>query len=130
MGQRRQAPVALDELNDGGMVVVAVHNRAATSTRRHHNQGNAGTVAQEIERLKEPRIPVTAALVKGNEEGRLLKQLRVSPELVNDVLHHGLEEIELRACRMAVDKAVGFHIGDRRQSAVIEVVEEIDRVLD
>src|SRR5258707_7910821 len=112
------------------MVVITVPDLAAAGEGRDHNQRNTGAVAEEIERLKEPRIPVTTALVKGDDEGGLLKQLGVGPQLVNNVIDHGLEEIELRTRRVSVDKAVGFHIGDRWKLAVIEVIEEIDRVLD
>src|SRR5215468_6900097 len=112
------------------MVVITVHDLAAAGEGRDHKQRNPGAVSEEIERLKEPRIPVTAALVKGDHEGGFLKQLRVGTQLVDNVVDHGLEKIELRACRVSVDKAVGFHIGDRWQLAVIEIIEEVDRVLD
>src|SRR5260370_9694882 len=129
-GQRLQAPVALDELNDRGMVVITVDHLAAAGEGRDHKQRNAGAVAEEIERLNEPRIPVTAALVKRNHEGGLFKQFRWGLKLIYNVFDHGLEEIELRASRVSVDETVGFHVGDRRQLALIEIIEEIDRVLD
>src|SRR5215470_5676697 len=50
------------------VVVVAVHHVAAAREPGDDNQRNPGAVAEEIKRLKEPRIPVTAALVEGNEE--------------------------------------------------------------
>src|ERR1700730_6086049 len=112
------------------MVVITVYDLAAARERGDDNQRNAGAVTEEIERLKESRIPVTAALVKGDHEGGFLKQFRVGPELVKNIFDHGLEEIELRTRRVSVDQTVGFHIGDRRQLTLIEVTEEIDRVLD
>src|ERR1700739_1843092 len=105
------------------MVVIAMYDLAAARERRDDNQGNTRAVAEEIERLEEPRIEITAALVKGNEEGGLCKQFRMRQELVNNVLEHGLKEIELRARRVSINKAVGFHVGDRRQLALIEFIE-------
>src|SRR6516164_3631366 len=112
------------------MIVVTVYDLAAARELRDHGQRNAGAVAEEIERLKEPRIEVTAALVKGHQEGSLLKQVFVGLEFIENVLDHGLEEIELRARRVSINNAVGLDKGDRRQFAVIEAIEEIDRVLD
>src|SRR5215468_8552036 len=112
------------------MIVVTVYDLAAARELRDHGQRNAGAVAEEIERLKEPRIEVTAALVEGHQEGGLLEQVFVGLEFIENVLDHGLEEIELRARRVSINNAVGLDEGDRRQLPLVETFEEIDRVLD
>src|ERR1700730_1352075 len=112
------------------MVVVTVHDLAAAREGGDDNQRNPGAIAEEIERLKESRVEVTAALVKGNQEGGLLKQFAVGLELIKNVLDHGLEEIELRARRVSINKAVGLYKGDRRQFTLVEAIEEVDCVLD
>src|SRR5579871_704107 len=77
MGQRLEAPIALYELNHRGMIVIAVHDLAAAREGRDDNQRNARTIAKEIERLEEPRIPVPPALVKGDDESGPLEEFRV-----------------------------------------------------
>ena len=51
-------------------------------------------------------------------------------KLVDNVFEHGLEQIELRARRMTVNDTVRLHEGNRRQFAVIQRAEEVDRILD
>src|SRR6202030_613491 len=112
------------------MVVVTVYDLAAAREGGDDNQRNPGAITEEIERLQESRIEVTATLVKGNQECGLLKQFAVGLELIKNVLDHGLEEIELRARRVSINKAVGLYKGDRRQFTLVEAIEEVDCVLD
>jgi hypothetical protein len=43
--------------------------------RRNHEQGNAGAIAKEIERLNVARVVVAAALVKGRRDGANSEQI-------------------------------------------------------
>src|ERR1700736_242275 len=108
------------------MVGITVHDCAAAREGRDYNHRDSGPAAEEVKRLNEARVPIAAALVKGNHEGGLLKQLRVGLELVKDVLYHAFQEIELRARRVPVDKAVGLDIRDRWQMALVEFTEKIN----
>jgi hypothetical protein len=84
LGQRLQMPVPLDELHNRRMVGVGVHHVAAARVFGHGDHGNARPVAEEVDRLEEARIPVAAALVKGDEEGGLLEEVRMCLEPVED----------------------------------------------
>ena len=48
-GDRRQAPVVFDELQNRNMVRIVVRNVAPPGVRRNHNQRNARAVAEEID---------------------------------------------------------------------------------
>src|SRR5215831_18600219 len=111
------------------MVSIRVHHFAATGILRDGNEGDARPVAEEVDRLEETRVPVATALVEGDEEGRLFEEGWMRLELVEDLVDHRFKQIELRTRGMTVDEAVGLYIGDGRQVAVLEVVEEIDHVL-
>ena len=121
-------PVALDEFHHRGMIVVAVHHLAALGPVRDDQRRDTRTITKEIERYEGARIPQAASLVEGDEQHRVFLLIHV--QLVHDLLDHRLEKIELRACRVPVDQAVGLHVRDRRQLAVLERIEEVDRVLD
>src|ERR1700761_2400797 len=51
VGDRLQAPIALDELDDRDVIGVVVRDVARDRVRRDHDQGNAGAVAEIVERL-------------------------------------------------------------------------------
>ncbi len=80
--------------------------------------------------LDEARIPVAASLVKGNEDGCLGLEVRIGVERIEDVLHIGLEEVDLRALRMAVEQAVGLAERYRRQGVVGDVRNQVGGILD
>ena len=63
----RKSPVLFDELDDGDVVSVLVGNTATFGVRRNDEQGNAGTVAKEVNWLDVTRVIVSAALIKGDE---------------------------------------------------------------
>src|SRR5580704_8418824 len=48
-GDRRQAPIPLDELEDGDMIRVLVRDMSRCVVGRHHDQRDTRTVAEEIE---------------------------------------------------------------------------------
>src|SRR5262249_37027822 len=129
-GQRRKVPVALDELQHRDVVIIRVHHPAALGIGGHHQEGNARTVAEEIERLREPGIPVAATLVEGDEQGGLLPEMALRLEAVEDFVQHGFEEIELGAGRVPIEEAVRFDESDCRQLSRLQVGEEIDDILD
>src|SRR5437764_14211510 len=112
------------------MISVRVHHVAAMRILGDGNEGDAWPAAEEVEGLEEARVPVATALVEGDEEGRLCEECRMCLELVEDLGDQRFKQIELRACRMAIDEAIGLHIGDGRQVAVLEIVKEIAHVLD
>src|SRR6266481_403934 len=66
-GDRRQAPVAFDELQNRNMVRIVVGNVARVGVRRNHSQRNARAVAEEIERLHISRVVIAAAFIHGYE---------------------------------------------------------------
>src|SRR5262249_56927192 len=112
------------------MVSIRVDYFAATGIFGDGNEGDARPVAEEVDGLEEARVPVANALVEGDEEGRRCEECRMRLEPVEDLVDHRFKQIELRSRRMAIDEAVGLHIGDGGQVAVLEVVEEIAHVLD
>jgi len=52
--QWRNAPIALDEFENGDVVVVGMHHASAPRMRGNGQQRHARSVAEEIERLDEP----------------------------------------------------------------------------
>ena len=49
--QWRNAPIALDEFENGDVIIVGVHHSSAPRMRRNRQQRHAWAVAKEIERL-------------------------------------------------------------------------------
>src|SRR5277367_2834217 len=58
---RRQIPVALDELEDRNVIRVIVRDVSRLQVRAHNQEENARAVAEEVQRLHVSRIVVTAA---------------------------------------------------------------------
>src|SRR2546427_197754 len=104
--------------------------RLCAGDQMHEVSHLSRAVAEEVDRLEEARITVAAALVEDDEEGGLGEECRLRFELVENLVDHRFEEVELRTRRMAVDEAVRLHIGDGGQVAVLEGVEKIAHVLD
>src|SRR5262245_44769887 len=112
------------------MVPVAVDDFSALRVLRDDHEGNPRTVAEEVDRLKEPRIPVTAALIESDEDRGVLEELLVALDLVDHAVDQGLENVELGARGVTVVEAVGLEVGDGREVSVLEIVEKVDGVLD
>src|SRR6516164_11222272 len=67
-GQRAQAPVGLDELQDRHVVVVGVVHESLPCIRRDREQRHARAVAEEAHRLDVPGVVVSAGLVERDED--------------------------------------------------------------
>src|SRR5712671_2178136 len=93
--KRAQAPIALDELHHGCMVIIGVVHPAASCEGRYRNHWNTGAVAEEVERLKESRIPVAAALVERDQQSSLSEEVRMSAEPIKNLVDHPFEIDEL-----------------------------------
>src|SRR5580693_2523210 len=65
-----QAPVALDEFDDGNVIGIAVVDHATGGIRRNDQQRNPRAIAEEVNRLDVPGIIVAAAFIEGDEDGR------------------------------------------------------------
>src|SRR2546430_2413506 len=130
MSQRLQAPIALDEFQDRDVVVIGVDHAPAFGEGRDDDEGNARPVAEEVYRLHEARIVVTAPLVKGDEQGGFGKEFWLGTELIQNLVEHPLEKIKLRARGMTVEEAVGLDKGHRWEIVVFNVIEEIDDILN
>src|SRR5204862_3885632 len=118
---RLEVPVALDELHHRRVVRVRVGDFAAARIPRHGDEGDTRTIAEEVDRLEEAGVPVTAALVEGDEERGALEEVRMLLEDVEHALDQRLEEAQLRARGMAVVEAVRLEVGHRGKLALIQV---------
>jgi hypothetical protein len=107
-----EQPVPFDELHERGMLAIDVADMAAGGEGRNGDHGNARAGAEEVHRLDEARVIEAAALVHGDEDGRLLPLLGVALRELDDVLREGLEEPPLRGSGVAVHDAVRLHVGD------------------
>ena len=116
LAELAEIPVAFDEFHEGGMFAIDVGDVTAPRERRDRNHRNARPGAEEIDRLDEAGVIVSAALVHGDEDRGAFPQLLVALGKLDDVLGERLEQIELRRCRMAVHRAVRLDVGHRRQA--------------
>ena len=123
-----ELPVALDELHERRVLIVDVADVAAARERRDRDHRDARAGAEEVDRLDEAGVVVAATLVDGDEDRGILPHLRVRLGQVDDVAREGLEEVELRRGRVAVDGAIRLDVGHRRQRAVLEIDEQIGHV--
>jgi hypothetical protein len=82
---------------------------------RHDDQRNARAVAEEVDRLHIAGVVVAAALILGDENDGVLGVRRRGLDLVDDLLHEALEQVQLRGGRMAVHVAAGLDEGNRGQ---------------
>src|SRR6266481_2185931 len=130
MRQRLQVPIALDELQDRDVIGVGVADVTATGERRDDDERNARPVAEEVERLNIAGVIVTAAFVEGNDECSVGEEFGPGHKVVNGLLDHSFQEVELRGSRVAVEQAVGLDEGYRRQCFGVDGGEEIGRILD
>src|SRR5260370_41250107 len=87
-------------------------------------------MAKEVDRLHEAGVIVSAAFVKGDDERSLFRKGGMSVEAVNNALDQRFQDAEFRAGRVSVTKTVRLEVGDGKEMAAIESVEEIDRVFN
>jgi hypothetical protein len=99
------------------MVAITVDDPPATRMGRHDDERDARSVAPHVNRLEEPGVPVAAAFVEGDEDCRLLEQLRPRLYVIDDPIDQGLQNVELRARGMSIVKAVRLDVRDRRLNA-------------
>src|SRR5215470_2687852 len=112
------------------MVLIGVDDAPTLGEGRDDHEGNARSVAKEVDRLEETGVPIAAALVEGDEERGLRKQLWMTSQLIENAIDQCFKQIEFRACWMAIGETVGLEIGNRRQAAAVDVGKEIDCILD
>lgn len=67
--QRSQAPVGLDELQQGSVVSVGARDMSGLGVGRNHQRGYPGAVTKVVERLNVAGVVITAALVEGDDDG-------------------------------------------------------------
>src|SRR4029077_13617044 len=120
LGQRFQAPVPLDELQDRNVVGIGVVDMPTLAEGRDDDQWNTRAVAEEIERLNVARVVIAAAFVEGDDQSSALEQFGVGLEVVNDFIDHTLEQIELRRSRVTVEQSIRLDEGDGRERAVVD----------
>src|SRR5215510_11675657 len=123
-------PVPFNELHDRSMVSISVADMAASGEGRHDDQRDARPNAEEIDRLHETGVIVTATFIKGNDECGLFRQFRMPLQAVQNAINQRFKNVELGTGRMSITKAVWFEIGNREQMAVLERIKEIHRILD
>ena len=81
---------------------------AAGAEGRNRDHGNAGAIAEEVERLDVARVPISAGFVPGDENGGFSPQLRIGVERRQNVENVAFEQINLRALRVTVEQTVRF----------------------
>ncbi len=77
------------------MLVIDMADVAASGERRYGDHGNAWARAEEINRLDEAGVIVTAAFVHGDEDGSFRPLFRVALREFNNVLSEGLKQTPL-----------------------------------
>ena len=112
------------------MIRVAVRDVAAGAELGDRDHGNAGSVAEKVERLNIARVPISAAFVEGDQDGGVGPQFWIGLHAVDDLLHKAFEEIELRRRRMAVNPAARLDIGDGRQLSTLDTSVQIGGILE
>src|SRR6516165_9024310 len=95
-GNRRQAPVVFDELQNRNMVRIVVGNVARVGVRRNHNQRNARAVAEEIEGLHISRVVIAAAFVYSHENCSGAPESGIRLYHVHDLLDESFKQVPFR----------------------------------
>lgn len=95
-GDRRQAPVVFDELQNRNMVRIVVGNVAWPGVRRNHNQRNARAIAEEIERLHISRVVIAAAFVYSHENCSSAPESGIRLDHVHDLLDEPFKQVPFR----------------------------------
>lgn len=88
-------PVPFDELYERRMLVIDVADMAASGERRYGDHGNARACPEEINRLDEAGVIVTAALVHGDKDRGFRPKFRIALREFNNVLSEGLKQTPL-----------------------------------
>src|SRR5579863_3589474 len=112
------------------MVAIGVVDLATRRVSGEREQRNARPVAEIVDRLDEAGVPVSASLVPRDEHDSLGLQLWIGLECIENLLHIRFEQVDLGRLRMSVEQAVRLAEGDGRQSVVLDVREEVYRILD
>ena len=100
---------------------------AGVRERRDHDQWDAWPIAEEINRLRVPRIVVAAGLIEDDDDGGLFPQLRIGLRSINDLSNEGLSQRRGRGARMAIDQPVGLDEGDSRKRRVLRRVRQVPK---
>ena len=116
LAELAEIPVPFDEFHERRMFAIDVGDVTAARERRNRDHRNPRPGAEEIDRLDEAGVVVSAAFIHGDENRRAFPLLLVALGKLDDVLGEFLEQIELRRCRMAVHGAVRLGVGHRRQA--------------
>ena len=67
-GELAETPVAFHKFHERGMLVIDVADLTALREWRHGDHRDAGTGAEEVDRLDEARVVISATFVDGNED--------------------------------------------------------------
>src|ERR1035438_1984536 len=106
--QRREAPVAFDELGQRNVVGIAVIDVSTLCEGRHDDQRSAGAVAEKVQGLDVAGIIVATTLVKGDEDRGARPGFRIGLNRRYDLLHEAFKQVEFRGGRVTVDKSAGL----------------------
>src|SRR4029077_19117683 len=108
--QLAEIPIALDKFHEGRMLAINMGDVTAPRERRDRDHGNTWTRAEEVDRLNEAGIIITATFVHGDEDCRAFPLLLVALCELDDVLGEGFEQIELRRRGVTVQGAVRLDV--------------------
>src|SRR5260370_17502745 len=103
------------------MLVIEVADMATSREGRNGDHGNARTGPEEINRLNEARIIVTAALVHCDKNRGFGPLFRVALRQCNDVLSEGFEETPFRRSGMALQQPVRLYLGNCGTSPLAQI---------
>ena len=90
---------------------------------------NPRTVAEEVQRLDVARVVVAACLIRRDEHRGGPPEVRLLPQLGQDLADERLEDAVLRRGRMTVVQSARLHERHGRQNAILDVGVEIRGVL-
>src|ERR1700733_1777413 len=93
VGDLRQIPITLNELDNRHMVRVFVRDVSLFRVGRDNDQRNARAVAEKVERLHVTGVVVAAAFIKGNKNSGVRGVSRLL-QYVDDLFGEALEQIE------------------------------------
>src|SRR6266403_1670733 len=106
-GNRGEMPVGLDEFQDGAVIVVGVIDVSLLGVRRDRDQGNAGSIAEEVDGLDIAGVVVAASFVHRQEDRGLIEKILVDDDRVREVRHEILIEGEAGVGGVAGIRLVG-----------------------
>src|SRR5205807_9175838 len=103
---------------------------AALGKGRDDDERDARSITEKVEWLHVARVIITAAFVKRDDEGCVFGKLGMCLKSIEDTFDERFKNLELGACGMAIAEAIRLQIGHRRKLAMVQIIEEINRVLD